>query len=141
MSVDRRDVVGDGVAGSINMALVETDRNTDDTDDEFADQHAQGTPDQQWTTTEFLDGVERERSRADVDAVEDQRDQERVGDGSGGLQERSRVVEDEVDTGPIEMVSRWQTKDQASLTIAASSAKKYRGWYGAGWTSGGQDRP
>lgn len=83
------------------MSLVETSGNTNDGDDELADQHAEGTPDEEGTTTEFLNSPEREGSRADVDEGEDERNQESVADGTGRLEERSRVVEDEVDTSPL----------------------------------------
>ena len=101
MGIDGGNIIRNAVSTGIEMSLVETDRDTDDADEEFADKHAQSTPDEKWTTAKFLHGVEGERSRTDVDAVEDQGDQERVGDGTSGLQEWSRIVEDEVDTGPL----------------------------------------
>lgn len=105
MGVDRRDVVGPRLSRSIQMGLVEPDRDTDNADNEFADQHAKGSPHEQWTTSKPLYGVERERRRAHVNQVEDQRDQKGVGDGTGRLEEGRRVVEDEVDTSPGENVS------------------------------------
>lgn len=81
--------------------MVETDGDTDDGDEELADQHAQGTPDEERTTTELLDGPEGEWGGADIDEGKDQGDQEGVADSASGLQEWGRVVEDEVDTGPL----------------------------------------
>jgi hypothetical protein len=106
LGVDSRDVVGAGkivTTGGVGdlVGVVETDGNTDDSDDKLADQHAEGTPDEERTTTELLNSVEGDGGRADVDKGEDQRDQEGVADGTSGLEERSRVVEDEVDTGPL----------------------------------------
>ena len=83
------------------MSLVETNSNTDDGDEELADQHAEGTPDEQWATTNLLDTPEGDWCRAYVDQSEDERDQEGVLDGASRLQEWSRVVEDEVDTSPL----------------------------------------
>lgn len=83
------------------MGLVETDGNTNDGDKELADQHAQSTVEEDSTSSELLDSVERDRCRADVDQSKDKRDQELVTDGTGRLQEGSRVVEDEVDTSPL----------------------------------------
>ena len=104
LGVDGGDVVGN--SGSIwasadGVGLVEADGNTDDGDEELADQHTEGTPDKEWTTAELLNGVEGDWSRAHVDQGEDQGNQEDVVDGAGGLQEWSRVVEDEVDTSPL----------------------------------------
>ena len=106
LSVDSRDVVGTGKRVTTSgvgdlVGVVETDGDTNDGNEELADQHAEGTPDEERTTTELLNGVEGDGGRADVDEGEDQRDQEGVADGTGGLEERSRVVEDEVDTSPL----------------------------------------
>lgn len=101
LGIDGRDVVGNAVSSGVEMGLVETNRHTDDTDEELANEHTKGTPDQKWATTKLLNGVEGERGRTDVDTIEDQGDQEGVGDGTGRLQEWGRVVEDEVDTGPL----------------------------------------
>jgi len=100
LGVNGRDVVGNCVAGSVQVGFVEADCNTNDGDKELADQHAKGTPDEKRATTELLNGVERDRSRADVDESKDQRNQKGVADSAGGLQEWSRVVKDEVDTSP-----------------------------------------
>ena len=83
------------------MGVVETDGDTNNSDDKLAAQHAEGTPDEQGTTSELLNSVEGDGGRADVDEGEDQGDQEGVANGTSGLEERSRVVEDEVDTSPL----------------------------------------
>lgn len=103
LGVDGRDVVGDrdwGV-GVVEVSLVEADSHTNDGHEELTDQHAKSTPDEERTTTKLLNGVEGDRGGAHVDEGEDQGDQEGVGDGAGRSQEGSRVVEDEVDTGPL----------------------------------------
>jgi hypothetical protein len=101
LGVDSGDVLGDSLTSSVGSKLVETDGDTDNGNNELTDQHAQSTPDEQRSSTELFNGVERDRGRANVDDGEDHRGQERVGDGAGRLQEGSRVVEDEVDTGPL----------------------------------------
>lgn len=83
------------------MRLVESNGNTDNAYKELADQHTKGTPDEERATSELLNGVEGNWGRAHVNESEDEGDQEGVGDGSGGLQERGGVVEDEVDTSPL----------------------------------------
>lgn len=103
LSIDSGNVVGNvlGSVGGIGVGLVETNGNTNDGDQELADEHTKSTDDENGTTTESLDSPERQGSGADVDQREDQRDQEGVADGTGGLEERGRVVEDEVDTSPL----------------------------------------
>lgn len=44
-----------------------TDGDTDDGDEELADGHAGGAPDEERATTEALDGVEGDRGRDDID--------------------------------------------------------------------------
>jgi hypothetical protein len=107
LGVDGGDVVGDGGSGGVGggdvdqVSLVETNSDTNNGDEELADQHAQGAPDEKRSTTDPLNGVEGNRGGADVDEGENQGDQEGVGDGAGRLQERGRVVEDEVNTSPL----------------------------------------
>lgn len=106
LGVDSRDVVGTGQrvtavrVGNV-VGVVEADCHTNDGDEELADQHAESTPNEEWTTTELLDRVEGDGCGAHVDQSEDQRDQEGVGDGTGRCEERSRVVEDEVHASPL----------------------------------------
>lgn len=104
LGVDGRNVVGDlgiGIVG-VRVGLVEADCNTDDGDKELADKHAKGTGNEDSSSTEALNSPEGEGSRADVDKGEDERNEEGVVNGTGRLEEGSRVVEDEVDTGPGE---------------------------------------
>lgn len=74
---------------------------TNDTDDELADNHPSGTPDENGTTTELLNDVEGHGSGADVDESGDQGDEERVGNRSEGGEEDGSEVEDEVDTSEL----------------------------------------
>ncbi len=74
---------------------------TDDTDDELANQHAEGTPDEQRTTTESFDSPERDGGGANIDESGDKTDQEWVGNCAESLEEGGTEVEDEVDTGPL----------------------------------------
>lgn len=103
LGVDGRDVVGEGLGriGGIGVRLVEANRDTNDGDEELADQHAEGTIEEDGPATPLLNRVERDGGRADVDDGEDHGDEEGVADGTRGLEEGSRVVEDEVDTGPL----------------------------------------
>jgi len=101
LSVDGRDVDGTSLTGGILECLVESNGDTNDGNQELTDQHTTSTNDQKRTTTKLLYSVEREWSRSDVDSSEDHGNDEWVGNGTGGLEERSRVVEDKVDTSPL----------------------------------------
>lgn len=114
LSVNSSDVVGNSVSSSINGSLVESDGNTDDGNEELTDEHTESTVDEERATTETFNGVERDGSRADVNDGEDHRDEERRRDGTGRLEERSRVVEDEVDTGPLLHHLKGSTEDSAT---------------------------
>ena len=61
LSVDRRDVVGSAVAGSVQVGFVEAGGDTDDCHEELTDQHAKGTPEEKRTTAELLNSVEGDR--------------------------------------------------------------------------------
>ena len=76
-------------------------RGSGDGDDEFANDHAQRTPDQQRTTPKSLNRVEGNGCGADVDKGGDETDEERVADRAELLEEGRTKVEDEVDTGPL----------------------------------------
>jgi len=89
LRVDCGNVVGNGSACSVEMSFVEADGDTNDGNKELTDQHAESTIEKDSSSTELLHGVERDRSGADVDQGEDQRDQERVADGAGRLQKWS----------------------------------------------------
>ena len=67
------------------MSLIEANGDTDDSNQKLANHHAAGTPDEQRTTTEFLNCVERDRRGADIDQSEDQRDQKCVRDRTSRL--------------------------------------------------------
>jgi len=82
LSVDSRDVGSAGLTSSVEVGVVETNGDTNDGDEELADQHAKGTPDEERATTPLLNGVEGDWGGADVDEGEDQRDQEGVADGA-----------------------------------------------------------
>ena len=60
----------------------------------LADPHTERTVDQKRSSTESLNGPERDRGGADVDEGGDERDQERVGDGVQVLEEDGSEVED-----------------------------------------------
>ena len=87
------------------MSVVEANRDTDDSNEELADQHAESAIDQERATTESLNSVERDGRGADVDKSEDQRDQEGIADRASGLQERGGIVENEVHTSPEMYIS------------------------------------
>lgn len=70
--------------------------NTDDGDDELTDNHAQGTPQEQGTTANLLNGVEGDGSGADVDDGGDHAQEEGVLDGTELLEEGGTEVEHEV---------------------------------------------
>lgn len=63
--------------------------------DSLNDLHKKGT------TADFLDGPEGNGGGEHIDEGEDEGDKESVGDGASGLEERSGVVKDEVDTRPL----------------------------------------
>ena len=75
--------------------------NTDNSDDEFANQHSQSTPNEDCTTAVLLNDVEGDGSRADVDEGGDETDEEGVVDRAKFLEESGTEVEDEVDTSPL----------------------------------------
>jgi hypothetical protein len=131
LRIDGRDIVRQASVrvAWVWVSVVEADCNTDNGDQELTDEHAKGAPDEQWSTAELLNGPERERRAADVDQGEDERNQKGIVDGTRGLEERGRIVEDEVDTGPgYESVSARICNAGRLLTIAASFARKCPGW-------------
>lgn len=73
----------------------------DDGHDELADNHAEGTPDEQRPTAEALDGPEGDGGGDDVDDGGDHGDEEGVLDGAEVLEEGGAEVEDKVDTSPL----------------------------------------
>lgn len=105
VDADERDHGADGVG----VLLVDS---TDDSDDELADNHAEGTPDEQGATTELLNGPEGDGGGADVDNGRDHTDQERVVDGVQIGEEGGSEVEHEVDTGPSDRVVSKAEKEE-----------------------------
>lgn len=97
---EEEDVDADeGDHGLDGVVVVRAD-GADDGDDELADQHAEGAPDEQRPAAEALHGVERDGRRARVDERRDERDEEGVLDGAELLEEGGAEVEDKVDAGP-----------------------------------------
>lgn len=101
LGIDGGDVVSDSATAAVRVGLVETDSDTNNSDDELADEHPKGTEDEKRTTTILLYGVEGKRSGEDIDEGEDERHQEGIADSTSGLQEGGGEVEDEVDTSPL----------------------------------------
>lgn len=118
LGVDSADVVGDLSVGLVSsgrgVGVVESDGDTDDGDEELADKHTSSTDEEDAAAAESLDGPEGERSGEDVDDGEDNRDEEGVLDSTSGLEEGSRVVEDEVDTGPLLHHLKRSTEDSSA---------------------------
>jgi len=96
LSVHGGDVVCYAVGG-----VVESNGDTNDSDEELADQHSESAIDQDRTTTKSFNGPERQRGRANVDEGENEGDQEHIADCTGGLKEDGGVVEDEIDSSPL----------------------------------------
>jgi hypothetical protein len=113
LGVDSGDVVGDR-STVLDVSMVEADGVTNDTDEELADKHAQSTPKEEGATTEPLDGPEGNGGGQHVDESEDEGDEESVLDGTSRLEERSRIVEDEVDTSPLLHHLEGGTEDSAT---------------------------
>ena len=87
---------------------------TDDGHDKLADNHAESTPQEERTTTNLLNGVERDGGGEDVDDGSDHGEQEGVLDGAELLEEGGSEVEDEVDTGPLLHHLEGGTEDSAA---------------------------
>jgi len=101
LSIDSRDVVCNRFTSSVEVSMVEANRDANDGHQELTDQHAESAVDENSATSELLNSVEGDGCRANVDQVEDEGDQEGVVDSTRGLQEWGRVVEDEVHTSPL----------------------------------------
>jgi len=101
LSVDGRNVIGTSATVGQRVRVVETDGVTDDANEELADQHAESAPQEKGSSSDPLHSIERNWGGAHVYEGEDERDEERVADGAGGLQERGGIVKDEVDAGPL----------------------------------------
>lgn len=94
VDADEGDHGGDG-------ARVVAVGDADDGDEELADDHAQGTPEEEGATADLLNGVEGEGGGEDVDDGGDHGEEEGVLDCAELLEEGGAEVEDEVDTGPL----------------------------------------
>ena len=95
---EEEDVDADESDEGSGCAVVIGESSTDGSDDELANDHAEGTPDEDRAAAEALDGPERDRGGADVDNGKNHGDEERVVDRAEGLEENRGVVEDEIDT-------------------------------------------
>lgn len=87
---------------------------TNDGHNELADDHAESSPQKEGTTTNPLNGVERDGGGADVDDGGDHGQEEGVLDGAELLEESGAEVEDEVDTGPLLHHLEGGTEDSAA---------------------------
>lgn len=101
LCIDSRVVVGVARSVRADVSVVESNSDTNNSNDEFADEHTESTVDQNRSSSETLYHPEREWSGANVDQSEDEGDKESVADCVSRLEERSRVVEDEVHTSPL----------------------------------------
>lgn len=79
------------------MLTLTTSSYTDNANDKLADQHTQGSPDQNSTTTKSLNNPEGKRGRADIDEGCNQTDQERVADRTKLLEEGGAEIKDKID--------------------------------------------
>jgi len=98
VDTDECDLGGDS---RVVVELLPTGSDTNNANNELADQHAQGTPDEDGTTAESLNDPEGDGSRTDVDQSSNETDKEGVGNRAQSLEEGGTEVEDEVDTGPL----------------------------------------
>ena len=110
----------EGDQSLLSYNVLDANAGTDTSNDELADSHANGTEEQKRATTPSLNEVETGESRGDVNSGGDHRDGERVRD-AGTLEERSAVVEDEVDTGEL-LESLEETASRETLSKVAAEA-------------------
>jgi len=103
----------EGDHGTDGMVIIAVG-DTDDGDDELANNHAQSTPQEQRTTTDFLHGVEGDGSGAHVNNGGDHGQKEGVLNGLELLEEGGSEVEDEVDTSPLLHHLERGTEDSAA---------------------------
>lgn len=103
--------------------MVRSIRDTNNGNDEFADKHAQGTPDEKRSTTKLFNGPERDGGRADINESGYETDEEGVMDSAQFLEESGAEVEDEVDTSPLLHHLEGGTKDgTAKIATGGSEA-------------------
>jgi len=106
-----------GGDGCVVVVLQLTSSDTNDTDNELADDHEEGTDDQDSAASELLHDVEGNGGGADVDQGGDERDEERVGDGFERGEEDGSKVEDEIDTSEL-LHHLEQDTDRGSAAVA-----------------------
>lgn len=93
----------------------------DNADDEFTDEHAERSPDEQRTTAETLNGPKRHWCRADVDKCSDERDEEGVLNCPQRLEEDGAKVEDKVDAGKLlHHLERGAENGQAEVGVGST---------------------
>lgn len=89
-------------------------RGTDDTNDELHGDHADGTIEENGSSSKTLNDVEGHWCRADVNERGDQANQEWVADAAELLEEDCTEVEDEVDAGELLHHLHTNTKECAT---------------------------
>lgn len=90
----------EGDQSLLSHYVLDANAGTNASDDELADSHADGAEEQKRATAPSLNEVKTRKSRGDVNSRSDHRDGERVRN-ARTLEERSAVVEDEVDTSEL----------------------------------------
>lgn len=81
-----------GTDSAVVVLALTTSSHSNDADDEFTDQHAHCTPDENCASAESLNDPERERGGANIHESGDQTDQEGVADRTQLLEEGSAEV-------------------------------------------------
>jgi hypothetical protein len=71
----------EGDLSADNTGVV-TSNDTRNSNDELADYHAEGSPEEEWATTNFLHGVERDGGGEDVDDGGNHTNEEWIADGA-----------------------------------------------------------
>lgn len=104
----------------LGRLVVDAGNGTRDGDNELADSHTDGTEEQEVAATPLLDEVEAREGGSDVDSRCDHADSEGVAE-TGVLEERSSIVEDEVDTSQL-LKRLEETTSKKTLAKAALEA-------------------
>ena len=100
--------------------IFDADAGTNTSDNELADSHSNSAEEQKRATSPSLNEVKTRKSRGDVNSGGNHRNGERVRD-AGTLEERSAVVEDEVDTSEL-LESLEETASSKALAKVAAEA-------------------
>lgn len=95
------------------VGFVETSGDTDDSNDELTHSHTKSSPNEKRATAEDFHGIERNWGEDCVDQVENEGNEESIGNSTSRLEERRGVVEDEVDT--------WKPIFNTMISLCASS--------------------